>query len=82
MSLEEQLTAIKKKTIATRPPELVSIMLEEAANLVKSGIADKVIKAGEPLPEFTLPDEKGNLVRSANLLAQGPLAINFYRGIW
>jgi hypothetical protein len=82
MKLQEKLNAMKKESIATRPPEVVEVLLGEVEKLVQSGIADKAIKSGETLPEFTLPDEKGDLVSSKNLLAKGPLAISFYRGIW
>jgi peroxiredoxin len=33
-------------------------------------------------PEFALPDAGGRIVRSADLLALGPLVINFFRGRW
>lgn len=82
MKLQEKLNAIKKESIAKRPPEIVAILLQATEELVQSGIADKAIKVGETLPEFTLPDEKGNLVSSKDLLAKGPLAISFYRGVW
>lgn len=82
MLLQEKLKAMKKESIAGRPPEVIAVLLGEVEKLVKSGIAGKAIKSGEALPEFTLPDEKGNLVNSKDLLAQGPLAVIFYRGIW
>ena len=82
MKLQEKLKELKQKTIDSRPPELVAVLLEETDKLVKSGIADKAIKKGVTLPEFTLPDEKGNLISSTDLLNKGPLVISFYRGVW
>lgn len=82
MGLQETLNAMKKQSTAGRPPEVVAVLQGEIEKLVKSGIADKAIKKGEKLPEFILPDERGNLVSSKNLLAQGPLAVSFYRGVW
>lgn len=82
MKLQEKLAAMKKETIAKRPPELVGPLLEETEALVKSGIADKVIKVGETLPDFILPDVNGDLVIARGLLEKGPLAISFYRGVW
>ena len=82
MKLQEKLIAMKKESIATKPPELIIPLLQGTEELVKSGIADKAIKIGKTLPEFTLPDEKGNLVDSKDLLEKGPFAINFYRGVW
>lgn len=82
MGLQDKLSAMKKDSIASRPPEVVAVLQEEVDKLVESGIANKVIKPGEALPEFSLPDDKGNLVSSKDLLSQGPFAISFYRGIW
>lgn len=82
MKLQEKLDAMKQESIATKPPELIGPLLEETAKLVQSGIAEKVITVGSPLPEFILPDEKGNLVNSQDILAKGPLALSFYRGVW
>ncbi len=82
MKLQEKLNAMKKESTETRPPEVVEVLLGEVEKLVQSGMAGKAIKSGETLPDFLLPDEKGNLVSSKNLLANGPLAVSFYRGIW
>ena len=82
MKLQDKLNAMKKENMASRPPEVVKVLLQEVENLVKAGIADKAIKSGEPLPEFILPDEKGHPVSSKELLDNGPLAISFYRGVW
>ena len=82
MKLQEILNEMKQETIATKPPELVGPLLEETENLVQSGIAGKVIEVGEILPEFSLADEKGNIVSSNDVLSKGPLALSFYRGVW
>ncbi len=82
MKLQEKLSAMKQESIATKPPEIIGPLLEETKKLVQSGLTARVIKVGEQLPEFSLPDAKGNIVNSKDLLAKGPLAISFYRGIW
>jgi peroxiredoxin len=43
---------------------------------------DRVIKVGDPLPAFALPNAYGQEVRSADLLAKGPLVLTFFRGSW
>jgi peroxiredoxin len=43
---------------------------------------DRVIKVGDPLPSFALPNAHGAEVRSADLLAKGPLVLTFFRGAW
>jgi hypothetical protein len=82
MKLQEKLDTMKKESLAGRPPEVVAVMVGEVEKLVQSGIADRAIKIGETLPEFTLLDEKGTLVSSKDVLAKGPLAVSFYRGVW
>ena len=82
MKLQEKLTAMKKENMASRPPEIVEVLLGEVKKLVDSGIAGNAIGVGETLPEFILPDERGNTVSSKDLLAQGPMALSFYRGVW
>ncbi len=44
--------------------------------------ADRALKVGDKIPDFVLPDAEGRLVASAELLAQGPLVISFFRGEW
>jgi peroxiredoxin len=43
---------------------------------------DHAPKAGEPMPDFLLPDENGQLVSLGALLARGPTAVMFHRGHW
>jgi peroxiredoxin len=40
------------------------------------------LKAGDTAPSFALNDANGNAVASSALLAQGPLVVSFYRGVW
>jgi len=37
---------------------------------------------GDLAPAFELTNQDAALVRSADLLAHGPLAITFFRGLW
>ncbi len=82
MKLQEKLSAIKQQAIATRPPEIIEPLLAETKKLVLSGIAGNAIKAGETLPEFSLSDQNGSTHNSRDILARGPLALSFYRGVW
>lgn len=50
--------------------------------LVQAGAGASAPHAGEPMPEFLLPDEQGRLVRLNDLLGEGPVAIAFNRGQW
>lgn len=82
MSLQSKLDAMKNEFESNVPPEPLAIMHRATDDLRNSGIMDRVLKAGDRAPEFTLPDERGRLVASSELLQKGPLAVCFYRGVW
>jgi peroxiredoxin len=87
MSLQARLDAFKADFEAGKPPfnvphAVIQAMHRATADLIASGAADRVLKAGDRAPSFALKDAEGNLVHSDKLLRQGPLIISFYRGVW
>lgn len=52
------------------------------ARIQASGGAENAPRPGEPMPPFLLPDETGSLVALSSLIAQGPVALIFFRGHW
>ena len=82
MGLQNKLDEYKKSFLEKAPPDAVKVIQKATEDLKNSGILDKVLKVGESAPKFSLPDENGNLVELKGLLAQGPVVISFYRGIW
>ena len=82
MGLQDKLDEYKKSFLEKAPQEAVAVMQRATKDLKNSGILDKVLKVGESAPEFSLPDEKGNRLALKSLLAQGPVVISFYRGVW
>src|SRR5271154_5007980 len=83
MPLQDQLDAITANTRKLVQPERLAISEQATAELLHSGIEDRVPKPGAQAPSFTLEDaHTRKLVRSADLLALGPLVINFFRGRW
>ena len=44
--------------------------------------ADRALKVGDKIPDFSLPNAEGKLVIADELLARGPLVISFFRGDW
>lgn len=87
MSLQAKLDAFKADFEAGRPPysvppSVIETMHRATAELVASGQAGRALKAGDTAPGFALPDAEGMVVRSADLLARGPLVASFYRGVW
>jgi peroxiredoxin len=87
MSLQDKLDAFKAdfkggKPPYNAPPEIHPIMERATAELIASGQARRAVSAGDLAPEFTLKDEEGREVSSTGLLANGPLIVSFYRGVW
>jgi len=84
MSLKEKLDAMRADKDEGRlfPPDVVALMHKSTADLVASGQAERALKAGDLAPSLVLPDANGALVSSQDLLAQGPLVLTFYRGVW
>ena len=82
MSLEDTLRGIREASAKLIPADKAAIMLGATEEWRASGIMDRVIKAGDPLPPFSLPNAYGRDVRSADFLAKGPLVLTFFRGTW
>jgi peroxiredoxin len=87
MALQDRLDALKADFEAGRFPlkpskEALETMHRATAELIESGQAQRARKAGDTAPEFTLKDPAGQDVSSRDLLAQGPLVVSFYRGVW
>jgi peroxiredoxin len=87
MTLQAKLDAFKADFEAGKPPysvppSVIEIMHRATAELIASGAADRALGVGDKAPDFTLNDPNGAAVSSADLLAQGPLIVSFYRGVW
>ena len=82
MTLAETLQGIRQASAKRIPPERAAIMHRATEELRTSGIMDRVVQIGDKLPAFALPNAYGQEVRSADLLAKGPLVLTFFRGTW
>jgi peroxiredoxin len=80
--LQDQLDEISERTRSLVQPERLQPVERAVAELFSSGIEQRILPVGSLAPEFSLPDNNGRKVRSADLLALGPLVINFFRGRW
>ena len=80
--LQAQLDDITAQTRKLVQPERLERNERVIAELFATGIEDKILKAGDSMPEFALPDAHGKLVHSNDLLAIAPLVISFFRGRW
>jgi peroxiredoxin len=81
-ALQDQLDEITANTRNLVQPERMALSERAVQELFASGIEETILPVGATAPEFTLPDASGRPVRSADLLALGPLVLNFFRGRW
>lgn len=82
IALQDQLDEITANTRSLVQPERLAVGERAVEELFATGIEDRILPAGARAPEFVLKDSNGKLVRSADLLALGPLVIKFFRGRW
>lgn len=82
MSLMHDLDALKAQATNRIPADALGIMAAATAELDAGNITDGILKVGERAPDFALPNAAGKTVTLQELLTQGPLILNFYRGGW
>jgi peroxiredoxin len=83
MPLQDQLDLITANTRKLVQPDRLAISEQATAELLHSGIESRVLPVGAQAPSFALEDaHTRRAVHSADLLALGPLVINFFRGRW
>lgn len=94
--LQLQLDELTAKLHAMVPAERLATVDNAAEDLVRSGLAERALKAGDRAPAFALPDGDGMVWRSEELLRSGPLdypstpktgangalILVFFRGRW
>jgi peroxiredoxin len=80
--LQDQLDEITANTRTLVQPERLAVSERAVEELFSTGIEQQILPAGSKIPEFALPDATGRIVRSSDLLALGPLVIDFFRGRW
>ncbi len=80
--LKQQIAAFQKEMLPKIPKEILDVLVRTTEDQVKSGIADKALKVGDTVPDFTLPNVRGEAVTLSDVLDKGPAIVAFYRGAW
>lgn len=81
--LQDRLDRITQNTRALVQPERLAVSEKATADLFNTGIEHHILKVGVQAPAFALEDALTHkLVSSADLIALGPLVVNFFRGRW
>ncbi|MEM8798405.1 MAG: redoxin domain-containing protein, partial [Pseudomonadota bacterium] len=82
MSLQAQLDAFKTEFKTQAPAEAFEAFGRSTQELIDSGQAERALKAGDQVPDFVLTNSDRNEVALKDLLADGPVVLTFYRGVW
>jgi len=91
--LQPQLDTITAQTRSLVQPERLALVESHIGELLDSGLESRILPVGAAAPGFALPRAsaavvqhpsaaQNSLVRSADLLALGPLIVTFFRGRW
>ena len=81
-SIQAELTATAQHLATVLPATASQTIDAGIAAVHAAGLARHSLHAGQPAPDFTLPDAAGQPVSLAALLASGPVVLVFYRGNW
>lgn len=81
-SLRAKLDAQLQVSRSKRTDEENRLVDEATRDLVLSGLVERAVGVGDAAPDFTLPDQLGRSVSTADLRDLGPYVVSFYRGGW
>ena len=79
--LTRQLEALREERAAA-PTKAAEIGAEAIKSLKERGMGKDIPAVGAYAPDFSLPNQDGAIVHLQELLREGPLVLNFYRGSW
>jgi hypothetical protein len=81
MSLGRRLKAIADG-LSAAAPEASAALHGFIEDLRATGIEDRVLKVGEPAPDFELAATNGGVLSLESLVTSRPVILTFYRGRW
>lgn len=82
MSLTDDLANLAAQTFAMLPEDIREVMEQTGISLSNSGIVDRALNVGDPIPSFVLPNAIGQSIDIHDVLKAGPVVLSFYRGGW
>lgn len=80
--LEEKLRRTREKASTRMPESALEVLGAHSRHLEEADRAAEAVGVGEAAPDFRLPSAGGGEVQLSELLARGPVILNFYRGRW
>ena len=81
MTLEERLIVRRTESRRKASAERITA-LDNLTKFLRENVIPKIIQPGASLPGFALSNANGKVVKSDDLIAKGPLGVQFFRGHW
>jgi len=81
-TIQEQSQELSAASALRLPPEVATVFGAEVQRWRDQGEPDGIVRAGETIEDFALPDATGADVSLGEILAEGPAVLVFYRGGW
>ncbi|TPN88662.1 peroxiredoxin-like family protein [Aquimarina algicola] len=82
MSLTQELQAKAKFAAENYPEAILKIMSNGIEELKDDKLVSKALKAGDTIPQITLPNAAGKDVSIQEILLNQKVVLSFYRGGW
>jgi peroxiredoxin len=64
------------------PAEVLATMARTTAELKETGIENRALRTGDKMPDFSLPNQHGEMRRFSDFLSDSLVVLNIYRGGW
>ncbi|MCB1645785.1 MAG: redoxin domain-containing protein [Pseudomonadales bacterium] len=78
----DKLAQLRSRFCDQLPTPEVAVLARATARLRRSGILSDSLQTGETVPDFEFIAQCGGKRRLYQLLEQGPVVLNFFRGFW
>ena len=80
--LRKMIEDFQKAMFPKLPKQVLKPLMAGVDELALTGIDHAALRVGAHAADFELPDADGAPVRLSSLLAEGPVVLSFYRGVW
>ncbi len=82
MSLSDETRQLTENFISSQSTDDQVTIQQAFEDIMNADFGSKALREGDNATDFRLPNAKGGETQLSDLLKQGPVVINFYRGGW
>ncbi len=78
----EKLASLRSSSCEQLPTPELAVLSRAVARLRRAGMERQCLQIGETVPDFDFIDRDNRRRRLYDVLAEGPVVLNFFRGFW